>query len=76
MRALVQRPHDGCCSETYHNRLYVSISLSLSPCDLLPIVRYVSFEDLMSLLNDVHKTNSGPIEKALRDADIARMGQV
>lgn len=29
----------------------------------------------MSLLNDVHKTNSGPIEKALRDADIARIGQ-
>ena len=29
----------------------------------------------MSLLNDVHKTNSGPIEKILRDADIARMGQ-
>lgn len=35
----------------------------------------MSFEDLMSLLNDVHKTNSGPIEKALRDADIARIGQ-
>lgn len=29
----------------------------------------------MSLLNDIHKTNPGPIEKALRDADIARIGQ-
>eukprot|EP00903_Cladosiphon_okamuranus_P017842 g16420.t1 len=37
---------------------------------------FVSFDDLMSLLNDVHKTNSGPIERALRDADIARIGQL
>ncbi|CAM9663007.1 unnamed protein product [Ectocarpus sp. 4 AP-2014] len=36
---------------------------------------YVSFEDLLSLLNDVHKTNSGPIERALRDADIERIGK-
>lgn len=30
----------------------------------------------MSLLNDIHKTNSGPIERALRDADVERIGQV
>ncbi|CAM9258818.1 unnamed protein product, partial [Laminaria digitata] len=37
---------------------------------------FVSFEDLLSLLNDVHKSNSGPIERALREADLARVGQL
>ncbi|CAM9555822.1 unnamed protein product [Discosporangium mesarthrocarpum] len=37
---------------------------------------YVSFDDLMSLLNDIHKTNAGPIERALREADISRMQQL
>lgn len=30
----------------------------------------------MCLLNDIHKTNSGPIERALREADIEYIGQV
>ncbi|CAM9242080.1 unnamed protein product, partial [Choristocarpus tenellus] len=36
---------------------------------------YVSFDDLLSLLNDIHKTNTGPILKALREGDVAGMGQ-
>lgn len=38
--------------------------------------RFVSVEDLMCLLNDIHKTNSGPVERALREADIEHIGQV
>lgn len=39
-------------------------------------IRFVSTQDLMCLLNDIHKTNPGPVERALRDADIEHIGQV
>lgn len=59
---------------------HLALSCLVVSCRVVSVrgahARYVSFEDLMSLLNDVHKTNPGSIEKALRDADIARIGQV
>lgn len=47
-----------------------------SSCVCYPFGRYVSIEELMGLLNDIHKSNSGPIERALREADLGRIGRV
>lgn len=38
--------------------------------------RFVSFNDLMNLLNDLHKTNPGPIQRALREADLDKTHEV
>ena len=38
--------------------------------------RFLSFGDLVSLLNDIHKNNIGPIERALHAADLDRTCQV
>ena len=62
--------------QKYDVAIVVATFRPLSEHLSIAFARFVSFEDLLSLLNDVHKSNSGPIERALREADIARVGQV